>query len=146
MPLFPLLLKEEFSFPPKFVSQLLQVSSRRSTASCAAWSLCLCSTVSASELSRYKLSSRNPKQKSGLWMWMPDSVCVCLQEPWDEQHTPALFSGFCGLLVVFSYHLSRQSSDPSVLLWVSGYGHMHIWLSKRCLNFNRYRGVLSSTM
>uniref|UniRef100_A0A3B4XQL6 Pecanex-like protein n=1 Tax=Seriola lalandi dorsalis TaxID=1841481 RepID=A0A3B4XQL6_SERLL len=39
-----------------------------------------------------------------------------LKEPWDEQHTPALFSGFCGLLVVFSYHLSRQSSDPSVLL------------------------------
>uniref|UniRef100_A0A8D3BXJ7 Pecanex-like protein n=1 Tax=Scophthalmus maximus TaxID=52904 RepID=A0A8D3BXJ7_SCOMX len=38
-----------------------------------------------------------------------------LKEPWDEQHTPALFSGFCGLLVVFSYHLSRQSSDPSVL-------------------------------
>nr|XP_019944935.1 PREDICTED: pecanex-like protein 2 [Paralichthys olivaceus] len=37
-------------------------------------------------------------------------------EPWDEQHTPALFSAFCGLLVVFSYHLSRQSSDPSVLL------------------------------
>lgn len=43
--------------------------------------------------------------------WWYDS-----QEPWDEQHTPALFSGFCGLLVVFSYHLSRQSSDPSVLL------------------------------
>ncbi|XP_041866988.1 pecanex-like protein 1 isoform X1 [Melanotaenia boesemani] len=39
-----------------------------------------------------------------------------LKEPWDEQHTPALFSGFCGLLVVFSFHLSRQSSDPSVLL------------------------------
>uniref|UniRef100_A0A673CIE9 Pecanex-like protein n=1 Tax=Sphaeramia orbicularis TaxID=375764 RepID=A0A673CIE9_9TELE len=39
-----------------------------------------------------------------------------LKEPWDEQHTPALFSGFCGLLVVFSYHLSRQSSDPSVLM------------------------------
>uniref|UniRef100_A0A8C9Y2Q1 Pecanex-like protein n=1 Tax=Sander lucioperca TaxID=283035 RepID=A0A8C9Y2Q1_SANLU len=39
-----------------------------------------------------------------------------LKEPWDEQHTPALFSGFCGLLVVFSYHLSRQSSDPTVLL------------------------------
>uniref|UniRef100_A0A3P9DRK2 Pecanex-like protein n=1 Tax=Maylandia zebra TaxID=106582 RepID=A0A3P9DRK2_9CICH len=38
-----------------------------------------------------------------------------LKEPWDEQHTPALFSGFCGLLVVLSYHLSRQSSDPSVL-------------------------------
>uniref|UniRef100_A0A8C6UV13 Pecanex-like protein n=1 Tax=Neogobius melanostomus TaxID=47308 RepID=A0A8C6UV13_9GOBI len=39
-----------------------------------------------------------------------------LKEPWDEQHTPALFSGFCGLLVVFSYHLSRQSSDPTVLM------------------------------
>ncbi|XP_061913965.1 pecanex-like protein 1 [Entelurus aequoreus] len=39
-----------------------------------------------------------------------------LKEPWDEQHTPALFSGFCGLLVVFSYHLSRQSSDPSIML------------------------------
>ncbi|XP_067372169.1 pecanex-like protein 2 isoform X2 [Channa argus] len=39
-----------------------------------------------------------------------------LKEPWDEQHTPALFSGFCGLLVIFSYHLSRQSSDPFILL------------------------------
>ncbi|MBN3309285.1 PCX2 protein, partial [Amia calva] len=39
-----------------------------------------------------------------------------LKEPWDDQHIPALFSAFCGLLVVFSYHLSRQSSDPSVLL------------------------------
>ncbi|KAL4640844.1 pecanex-like protein 2 isoform X2 [Arapaima gigas] len=38
-----------------------------------------------------------------------------LKEPWDEQHIPALFSSFCGLLVVFSYHLSRQSSDPTVL-------------------------------
>uniref|UniRef100_A0A4W4EA06 Pecanex-like protein n=1 Tax=Electrophorus electricus TaxID=8005 RepID=A0A4W4EA06_ELEEL len=40
-----------------------------------------------------------------------------LKEPWDEQHIPALFSGFCALLVVLSYHLSRQSSDPSVLLY-----------------------------
>ncbi|KAJ7984911.1 hypothetical protein DPEC_G00359670 [Dallia pectoralis] len=39
-----------------------------------------------------------------------------LKEPWDEQHTPALFSGFCGLLVVLSYHLGGQSSDPSVLM------------------------------
>uniref|UniRef100_A0A8C7DQ39 Pecanex-like protein n=1 Tax=Oncorhynchus kisutch TaxID=8019 RepID=A0A8C7DQ39_ONCKI len=39
-----------------------------------------------------------------------------LKEPWDEQHTPALFSGFCGLLVVLSYHLSGQSSDPTVLI------------------------------
>ncbi|XP_019901815.2 pecanex-like protein 2 isoform X2 [Esox lucius] len=39
-----------------------------------------------------------------------------LKEPWEEQHTPALFSAFCGLLVVLSYHLSGQSSDPSVLM------------------------------
>uniref|UniRef100_A0A8B9LNE1 Pecanex-like protein n=1 Tax=Astyanax mexicanus TaxID=7994 RepID=A0A8B9LNE1_ASTMX len=39
-----------------------------------------------------------------------------LKEPWDEQHIPALFSGFCALLVILSYHLSRQSSDPSHLL------------------------------
>ncbi|KAI5107823.1 pecanex-like protein 2 isoform X1, partial [Silurus meridionalis] len=38
-----------------------------------------------------------------------------LKEPWNEQHIPALFSGFCALLVALSYHLSRQSSDPSVL-------------------------------
>ncbi|ELW68146.1 Pecanex-like protein 2 [Tupaia chinensis] len=37
-------------------------------------------------------------------------------EPWSTQHIPALFSAFCGLLVALSYHLSRQSSDPSVLL------------------------------
>uniref|UniRef100_A0A3P9A3C5 Pecanex-like protein n=1 Tax=Esox lucius TaxID=8010 RepID=A0A3P9A3C5_ESOLU len=29
-----------------------------------------------------------------------------LKEPWEEQHTPALFSAFCGLLVVLSYHLT----------------------------------------
>uniref|UniRef100_A0A8C4XDJ4 Pecanex-like protein n=1 Tax=Erpetoichthys calabaricus TaxID=27687 RepID=A0A8C4XDJ4_ERPCA len=39
-----------------------------------------------------------------------------LKEPWDEQHIPALFSAFCGLLVVFSYHLSRQSSEPSCFM------------------------------
>uniref|UniRef100_A0A8D0GDJ9 Pecanex-like protein n=1 Tax=Sphenodon punctatus TaxID=8508 RepID=A0A8D0GDJ9_SPHPU len=39
-----------------------------------------------------------------------------VKEPWDAQHIPALFSAFCGLLVALSYHLSRQSSDPSVLL------------------------------
>ncbi|KAB0384483.1 hypothetical protein FD755_006400, partial [Muntiacus reevesi] len=38
------------------------------------------------------------------------------KEPWSTQHIPALFSAFCGLLVALSYHLSRQSSDPSVLL------------------------------
>lgn len=38
------------------------------------------------------------------------------QEPWSAQHIPALFSAFCGLLVSLCFHLSRQSSDPSVLL------------------------------
>uniref|UniRef100_A0A4W3HH45 Pecanex-like protein n=1 Tax=Callorhinchus milii TaxID=7868 RepID=A0A4W3HH45_CALMI len=36
--------------------------------------------------------------------------------PWDAQHIPVLFSAYCGLLVAISYHLSRQSSDPTVLL------------------------------
>ncbi|XP_062851744.1 pecanex-like protein 1 [Trichomycterus rosablanca] len=39
-----------------------------------------------------------------------------LQEQWDPQHIPVLFSVFCGLLVAVSYHLSRQSSDPTVLI------------------------------
>nr|XP_033807906.1 LOW QUALITY PROTEIN: pecanex-like protein 1 [Geotrypetes seraphini] len=39
-----------------------------------------------------------------------------LKDPWDAQHVPVLFSIFCGLLVAVSYHLSRQSSDPSVLI------------------------------
>ncbi|XP_017909504.1 PREDICTED: pecanex-like protein 1 isoform X5 [Capra hircus] len=39
-----------------------------------------------------------------------------LKDSWDGQHIPVLFSIFCGLLVAVSYHLSRQSSDPSVLL------------------------------
>ncbi|XP_036872967.1 pecanex-like protein 2 isoform X2 [Manis javanica] len=41
---------------------------------------------------------------------------IAVKEPWSTQHIPALFSAFCGLLVALSYHLSRQSSDPSVLL------------------------------
>lgn len=40
------------------------------------------------------------------------------QSPWPEQHVPVIFSVFCGLLVALSYHLSRQSSDPTVLWWV----------------------------
>ncbi|XP_075470329.1 pecanex-like protein 1 isoform X6 [Ascaphus truei] len=39
-----------------------------------------------------------------------------LKDPWDAQHIPVLFSIFCGVLVAVSYHLSRQSSDPSVLI------------------------------
>uniref|UniRef100_A0A3P9M646 Pecanex-like protein n=1 Tax=Oryzias latipes TaxID=8090 RepID=A0A3P9M646_ORYLA len=59
-----------------------------------------------------------------------------LKEPWDEQHTPALFSGFCGLLVVLSYHLSRQSSDPTVLDSAVRCGHV-----LRCLHLNlRHHG------
>ncbi|KAM4828485.1 pecanex-like protein 2 [Thomomys bottae] len=45
------------------------------------------------------------------------AVCFsAVKEPWSLQHIPALFSAFCGLLVALCYHLSRQSSDPSVLL------------------------------
>ncbi|XP_053700962.1 pecanex-like protein 1 [Synchiropus splendidus] len=39
-----------------------------------------------------------------------------LKESWEPHHIPVLFSVFCGLLVALSYHLSRQSSDPAVLL------------------------------
>ncbi|XP_053134223.1 pecanex-like protein 3 isoform X2 [Hemicordylus capensis] len=38
-----------------------------------------------------------------------------IKAPWDDQHVPVLFSVFCGLLMALSYHLSRQSSDPTVL-------------------------------
>uniref|UniRef100_A0A803SUL6 Pecanex-like protein n=1 Tax=Anolis carolinensis TaxID=28377 RepID=A0A803SUL6_ANOCA len=38
-----------------------------------------------------------------------------IKTPWGDQHVPVLFSVFCGLLVALSYHLSRQSSDPTVL-------------------------------
>uniref|UniRef100_A0A3P8VGP3 Pecanex-like protein n=1 Tax=Cynoglossus semilaevis TaxID=244447 RepID=A0A3P8VGP3_CYNSE len=37
-------------------------------------------------------------------------------ESWEPHHIPVLFSVFCGLLVAVSYHLSRQSGDPSVLI------------------------------
>ncbi|XP_052007085.1 pecanex-like protein 1 isoform X2 [Xyrauchen texanus] len=39
-----------------------------------------------------------------------------LKDSWEPPHIPVLFSVFCGLLVAVSYHLSRQSSDPSVLI------------------------------
>ena len=55
-------------------------------------------------------------------LWSDLSLWSFAQEPWSTQHIPALFSAFCGLLVALSYHLSRQSSDPSVLLWVT---HTH---------------------
>ncbi|XP_004408694.1 PREDICTED: pecanex-like protein 2 [Odobenus rosmarus divergens] len=54
-----------------------------------------------------------------------------VKEPWSTQHIPALFSAFCGLLVALSYHLSRQSSDPSVLL-----SFIHCRLLPKCLHQN----------
>ncbi|KAJ3589191.1 hypothetical protein NHX12_010038 [Muraenolepis orangiensis] len=39
----------------------------------------------------------------------------CLGAPWGDAHVPVLFSVFCGLLLALSYHLSRQSSDPTIL-------------------------------
>uniref|UniRef100_A0AAX7UIN2 Pecanex-like protein n=1 Tax=Astatotilapia calliptera TaxID=8154 RepID=A0AAX7UIN2_ASTCA len=42
--------------------------------------------------------------------------CYGALKTWEPHHIPVLFSVFCGLLVAVSYHLSRQSSDPSVLL------------------------------
>uniref|UniRef100_A0A670ZH93 Pecanex-like protein n=1 Tax=Pseudonaja textilis TaxID=8673 RepID=A0A670ZH93_PSETE len=38
-----------------------------------------------------------------------------IKVPWGDQHVPVLFSVFCGILVSLSYHLSRQSSDPTIL-------------------------------
>ncbi|XP_026878820.2 pecanex-like protein 1 [Electrophorus electricus] len=38
-----------------------------------------------------------------------------ISAPWGEAHVPVLFSVFCGLLLALSYHLSRQSSDPTIL-------------------------------
>lgn len=53
-----------------------------------------------------------------LLLTSPDRHGFSPQTPWPEQHVPVLFSVFCGLLVALSYHLSRQSSDPTVLWWV----------------------------
>uniref|UniRef100_A0AAY5KK56 Pecanex-like protein n=1 Tax=Esox lucius TaxID=8010 RepID=A0AAY5KK56_ESOLU len=44
------------------------------------------------------------------------ALCYGALKTWEPQHIPVLFSVFCGLLVAVSYHLSRQSSDPSVLI------------------------------
>lgn len=38
-----------------------------------------------------------------------------IMAPWGDAHVPVLFSVFCGLLLALSYHLSRQSSDPTIL-------------------------------
>ncbi|XP_038656426.1 pecanex-like protein 2 [Scyliorhinus canicula] len=45
------------------------------------------------------------------------ALCIgTVKRPWDTQHIPVLFSAYCGLLVACSYHLSRQSSEPAVLM------------------------------
>ncbi|XP_066450970.1 pecanex-like protein 2 [Eleutherodactylus coqui] len=45
------------------------------------------------------------------------SICsYSIKEMWDIRHVPPMFSAFCGLLVALSYHLSRQSSDPSFIM------------------------------
>uniref|UniRef100_A0A8C1FE98 Pecanex-like protein n=1 Tax=Cyprinus carpio carpio TaxID=630221 RepID=A0A8C1FE98_CYPCA len=57
-------------------------------------------------------------------------------------HVPVLFSVFCGLLLALSYHLSRQSSDPTILWSASPHIHdfpvilLHQQLCDRYLNFN----------
>uniref|UniRef100_A0A8C3A091 Pecanex-like protein n=1 Tax=Cyclopterus lumpus TaxID=8103 RepID=A0A8C3A091_CYCLU len=38
-----------------------------------------------------------------------------INAPWGDAHVPVLFSVFCGLLLALCYHLSRQSSDPTIL-------------------------------
>uniref|UniRef100_A0A7N5ZWT7 Pecanex-like protein n=1 Tax=Anabas testudineus TaxID=64144 RepID=A0A7N5ZWT7_ANATE len=53
-------------------------------------------------------------------------LCLgAINAPWGDAHVPVLFSVFCGLLLALSYHLSRQSSDPTIL-----------WLVY-CLRFSR---------
>ncbi|XP_069810518.1 pecanex-like protein 2 [Dendropsophus ebraccatus] len=39
-----------------------------------------------------------------------------MKETWNIRHIPPMFSVFCGLLVALSYHLSRQSSDPTTIM------------------------------
>uniref|UniRef100_A0A7N8YKF4 Pecanex-like protein n=1 Tax=Mastacembelus armatus TaxID=205130 RepID=A0A7N8YKF4_9TELE len=50
-------------------------------------------------------------------MWIVlHMFCFLLHKaPWGDAHVPVLFSVFCGLLLALSYHLSRQSSDPTIL-------------------------------
>ncbi|XP_067098857.1 pecanex-like protein 1 isoform X2 [Osmerus mordax] len=54
--------------------------------------------------------------RSGVTVALLYGLCYGALKTWEPQHIPVLFSVFCGLLVAVSYHLSRQSSDPSVLI------------------------------
>uniref|UniRef100_A0A8C8CHH7 Pecanex-like protein n=1 Tax=Oncorhynchus tshawytscha TaxID=74940 RepID=A0A8C8CHH7_ONCTS len=63
------------------------------------------------------LSSLYSVLRSAVTVALLYGLCYgALKETWEPQHIPVLFSLFCGLLVAVSYHLSRQSSDPSVLI------------------------------
>ncbi|XP_056422976.1 pecanex-like protein 2 isoform X3 [Hyla sarda] len=55
--------------------------------------------------------------RSTLAVVMLYGICsYSIKETWDIRHIPSMFSAFCGLLVALSYHLSRQSSDPTVIM------------------------------
>uniref|UniRef100_A0A8K9UJM6 Pecanex-like protein n=1 Tax=Oncorhynchus mykiss TaxID=8022 RepID=A0A8K9UJM6_ONCMY len=63
------------------------------------------------------LSSLYSVLRSAVTVALLYGLCYgALKETWEPQHIPVLFSLFCGILVAVSYHLSRQSSDPSVLI------------------------------
>uniref|UniRef100_A0A667YK58 Pecanex-like protein n=1 Tax=Myripristis murdjan TaxID=586833 RepID=A0A667YK58_9TELE len=50
-----------------------------------------------------------------------------INAPWGDAHVPVLFSVFCGLLLALSYHLSRQSSDPTILWLVLSVSCRCLW-------------------
>ncbi|EPY73564.1 hypothetical protein CB1_002764001, partial [Camelus ferus] len=76
-----------------------------------------------------------------------EGATLAFQEPWSTQHIPALFSAFCGLLVALSYHLSRQSSDPSVLLFPDTPQAGGSERSVQCVPLGRYqKDVLKSDL
>ncbi|XP_071997268.1 pecanex-like protein 2 isoform X2 [Engystomops pustulosus] len=55
--------------------------------------------------------------RSTLSVVMLYSICsYSIKESWDNRQIPPMFSAFCGLLVALSYHLSRQSTDPSGIM------------------------------
>uniref|UniRef100_A0A8K9XKX4 Pecanex-like protein n=1 Tax=Oncorhynchus mykiss TaxID=8022 RepID=A0A8K9XKX4_ONCMY len=62
------------------------------------------------------LSSLYSVLRSAVTVALLYGLCYGALKTWEPQHIPVLFSLFCGILVAVSYHLSRQSSDPSVLI------------------------------
>lgn len=73
--------------------------------------------ISVSEmhsLSVWGFDRTSGRNYCGLIRYLYDLI-FCRQTPWGDAHVPVLFSVFCGLLLALSYHLSRQSSDPTIL-------------------------------